>query len=118
MSKEKAVKRVVVGKENEESETGYGILGAFVTTYDVEFGEIRVVRLRFQAHVMVLGINDVTVMFTTMVNKELTFLTSRFFLNWVRGNVPKKIKMHEKKFIFPTLRTMSVSREAGNVRIG
>lgn len=76
LSKEKAVKRVVVGKENEESETGYGILGAFVTTYDVEFGKIRVVRLRFQAHVMVLGINDVIVMFTTMVNKELTFLTS------------------------------------------
>lgn len=53
-----------------------------------------------------------------MATTKLMVERVRFFLNWVRGNVPKKIKMHEKKFIFPTLRTMSVSREAGNVRIG
>lgn len=82
---EKVVKRAMIDKEDDKIEVDFGIPGAFMEVDDVEFDKKRVVRLGFEAHAMVLKTNNARMVFLTMVNKKLTFLTSND--NWTNGKI-------------------------------
>lgn len=78
LSRENVIKKVVIDEEDNKIEVGFEILSAFLVVYDIEFREIRVARLGFETYTTMLRINDVIVVFTTMVNnKGLTFVSSR-----------------------------------------